>query len=227
MLYFEVDVILSYVATRYKATWRAVLLQNRKSVVRCRLFSGATTAGGPRPHHYRGCTITLRHTTLGRSPLDEWSARRRDLCLATRNTHKRQTFMPSAWFEPIIPASERPQTHALDSPTSRGRYNYCLSFSCTYSVRVTGLLRHLFLLLIFNSWLHTPRNGSAATRLLGMRVRISTGSWMSFVDVGFFLVEVSAMGLSLVQGGCTDCVCVHVSLIWWNNNHLHLKGVGK
>jgi hypothetical protein len=33
----------------------------------------------PRPHHCRGFTITLRHTTLGRTPLDEWSARRRDL----------------------------------------------------------------------------------------------------------------------------------------------------
>jgi hypothetical protein len=31
------------------------------------------------PRHYRGFTITLRHTTLGRTPLDEWSARRRDL----------------------------------------------------------------------------------------------------------------------------------------------------
>jgi hypothetical protein len=30
------------------------------------------------------------------------------------NTHTRQTSMPSAGFEPEIPASERPQTHALD-----------------------------------------------------------------------------------------------------------------
>ena len=33
--------------------------------------------------------ITLRHTTLGRTLLDEWSARRRDLYLTTRNTHNR------------------------------------------------------------------------------------------------------------------------------------------
>jgi hypothetical protein len=32
----------------------------------------------------------------------------------TDNTHKRQTSMPSEGFEPTIPASERPQTHALD-----------------------------------------------------------------------------------------------------------------
>ena len=37
---------------------------------------------------------TQRHTTVGRTPLDEWSARRRDLYLTTHNTHNRQTFMP-------------------------------------------------------------------------------------------------------------------------------------
>jgi hypothetical protein len=45
---------------------------------------------------FRGFTIThiFRHTTLGRTPLDEWSTRRRDLYLTTHNNHKRQTFMP-------------------------------------------------------------------------------------------------------------------------------------
>jgi hypothetical protein len=36
----------------------------------------------------------FRHTTVGRTPLDEWSARRRDLYLTTHNTHNRQTSMP-------------------------------------------------------------------------------------------------------------------------------------
>jgi hypothetical protein len=64
--------------------------------------------------HYRGFTVTLRHTTFGRTPLDEWSARRWDLYLTTHNTHNRRTSMPPAGFEPTIPASERPQTHALE-----------------------------------------------------------------------------------------------------------------
>jgi len=34
---------------------------------------------------------TQRHTTVGRTPLDEWSARRRDLYLTTHNTQNRQT----------------------------------------------------------------------------------------------------------------------------------------
>jgi hypothetical protein len=56
----------------------------------------------------------FRHTTFGRTALDEWSARCRDLYLTTHNTHKRQTSMPPTGSEPTIPASERPQTHALD-----------------------------------------------------------------------------------------------------------------
>jgi hypothetical protein len=56
----------------------------------------------------------LRHTTVGRTPLDEWPARRRDLYLTTHNTDNRQTSMPPVEFEPAIPVSERPKTHALD-----------------------------------------------------------------------------------------------------------------
>jgi hypothetical protein len=63
----------------------------------------------------RGFAIThFRHTTLGRTPLDEWSACHRDLYLTTHNTHKRQTSMSPAGFEPTIPANERLQTDALD-----------------------------------------------------------------------------------------------------------------
>jgi len=49
------------------------------------------------------------------SPLDGWSARLRELCLTKHNSHKRQTSMHSAGFEPAIPASERSQFDALDS----------------------------------------------------------------------------------------------------------------
>jgi hypothetical protein len=56
----------------------------------------------------------LRHTTVGRTPLDEGPARRRVLYLTTHNIHKRQTSIPPVGFEPTILASERPKTHALD-----------------------------------------------------------------------------------------------------------------
>jgi len=76
---------------------------------------GATAPSGPRPPHYRGFIITLRHTTLGRTPLDEWLVRSRDCYLTTHNTHKRQTSMTPAGFELTFTTRERPQTHALDS----------------------------------------------------------------------------------------------------------------
>ena len=57
---------------------------------------------------------TQRRTTVGRTPLDKWSARRRDLYLTTHNTHNRQTSMPPVGLEPTISAGERPQTYALD-----------------------------------------------------------------------------------------------------------------
>jgi hypothetical protein len=80
----------------------------------CLFLSWRNSPSGPRPPHYRGFTITLRHTTLGRTPLGEWSTRSTDLYLTKHHTHKRQTSMTPAGFEPTIPASERSQTNALD-----------------------------------------------------------------------------------------------------------------
>ena len=57
---------------------------------------------------------TQRYTTVGRTSLDEWSTRRRDLYLTTHNTHTRQTSMLPVGFEPTISVGDRPQTHALD-----------------------------------------------------------------------------------------------------------------
>ena len=57
---------------------------------------------------------TQQRTTVGRTPLDEWSARRRDLYLTPHNTHNKETSMAPVEFEPTISAGEQPQTHALD-----------------------------------------------------------------------------------------------------------------
>ena len=77
--------------------------------------------------------LHLNTHTLGRTPLDEWSARRRDLYLTTHSTHKRQPSMPLEGFEPAIPASERPQTHALDRAVTgicpRSAFIYFICFS--------------------------------------------------------------------------------------------------
>jgi hypothetical protein len=55
-----------------------------------------------------------QRSTVGRNPLDEWSARRRDLYLKTHDTHNRQISMPPMGLVPTISAGERPQTYALD-----------------------------------------------------------------------------------------------------------------
>ena len=56
---------------------------------------------------------TQRRSTVGRTPLDEWSARRRDRYLTTHDTHNRQISMPPVGFEPTISAGERPAAARL------------------------------------------------------------------------------------------------------------------
>ena len=71
---------------------------------------------------------TQLRTTVGRTPLDEWSARRRDLYLTTHNTHNRKTSMPPVGFEPTTSAGERLQTYALDrAATGTGKAKQCES----------------------------------------------------------------------------------------------------
>ena len=101
------------------SVWRASK-HLREGLFVCLFVLGATTSpytppSWPWPPHSRGfLDHTQRRTTVGRTPLDEWSARRRDLYLTTHNTHNRQTFMPPVRFEPTISAGQRPQTCALD-----------------------------------------------------------------------------------------------------------------
>ena len=88
---------------------------------------GTTAPSGPGPVHYQGFEITLWHVALSRTPLDEWSAWWRDLYLTA---HNRQTSMPLAGFKPAIPASEQPQTRALDrTATAICRHCVCLTFT--------------------------------------------------------------------------------------------------
>ena len=56
---------------------------------------------------------TQRRTTIGRTPLDEWSAHRRDHYLITHNTDNRQTSMPPV-VENTISEVERPRSYTLD-----------------------------------------------------------------------------------------------------------------
>jgi hypothetical protein len=80
--------------------------------------------------------ITLRHTTIGRNPLDERPVRRTDHYLTIYNTHKRQTSISPAGFEFTIPAREWPQTDALDradTGISKRQFHYLRQTTTTAS----------------------------------------------------------------------------------------------
>jgi hypothetical protein len=80
------------------------------------------------PHYGASQSHSVRHTTLGRNPVDEWSPRRRDLWQHT-TFNKRQTSKPPAGFEPTIPASERPQTYPLGcAVTGIGHFSVLCKF---------------------------------------------------------------------------------------------------
>ena len=74
-----------------------------RRVQRRNVWNKALVYGATAPHPQRARVFsssmlhdhTLRHTTLRRTPLDEWSARRRDLYLTKRHARNRQTSMAS------------------------------------------------------------------------------------------------------------------------------------
>jgi hypothetical protein len=74
---------------------------------------------GPGAPHCSDFTFTLRHTALGRTPLDEWSAQRRDLYLTTNNTQNRQDF-----YSPDGIRIRNPSKRADADPRLRRRGHY-------------------------------------------------------------------------------------------------------
>jgi len=118
MCYKLGSLVATHICIRTNLRFRSVVttlqIRTAAAIFALFFFTMWQCPSGSRPHHYRGFMITIRHTTLGRTPLDERSAQRRGLYLTTNKTHKRDTSMPPAGFEPTIPASERPQTHPFD-----------------------------------------------------------------------------------------------------------------
>jgi hypothetical protein len=97
-------------------------------------FRDATAHSGSMPPHCRSFMTTRSRTALG-----EWSGRNKDFCLKTHNTRKRHPF-PLAGFETAAPASERPQTYALDrAATGFGRISvYNRAIILLHISRVVG-----------------------------------------------------------------------------------------
>jgi hypothetical protein len=106
---------------------------------------------------------TQWHATVGRTPLDEGSARRRDLYLTTHNTHNGQPSMSPAGFEPTISAGDRPR--ALDrSAPGIGMFCYCCSILEKLKKTMKLATKRVCLSLSIRSrsteraWRKSPRN---------------------------------------------------------------------
>ena len=90
---------------------------------------------------------TQRRTTVGRTPMEEWTARRRDLYLTTHDTHNRKTSMPPVGFEPTTSAGERPQTHALGRAANGPAKRNCLPQPIS-GFKKDWSYHHLYILLL-------------------------------------------------------------------------------
>ena len=127
-----------------------------------------------------------------------------------------------------------PSKHFKLSSRTKTRFNFSLKFTisvtgghCDYSTLAPKLIgksvdscakpnmnehphKHVASIsaLCRSRWPRGLRRGSAAARLLGMRVRIPPGAWMSVVSVVCCQVEVPATGRSLVQRESYRVWCV-------------------
>ena len=87
----------------------------------------------------------------------------------------------------------------------------CISYSAslvTFTFGTTGIC--------LSGWPRRLMRGSAVACLLGWRVRIPPGAWMSVLSVVWFHVDVSATDWSLVQRSPTKCVCLCVCVCVWS-----------
>jgi hypothetical protein len=97
-----------------------------------------------------------RRTTVGMTPLDEWSARRRDLYLTTHNTTDRHP-CPPPWvgFEPTVSPRDRPQTYTLDLVATRtgSLTTWSGIWQCTYtSTNIYGFRNRIHVTLLMKCW---------------------------------------------------------------------------
>jgi hypothetical protein len=102
------------------------------------IFFGCASHRGLWPPRFtRFLDHTQRRATVGRTPLDEWSARRRDLYLTTHTADKHPC--------PLWDSNPRPQQASGRRPTSLGPatdYRYCdkiRNYTPAYTLTFSGL----------------------------------------------------------------------------------------
>jgi hypothetical protein len=104
---------------------------------------------------------TQRRITVGKTPLDKWSARRRDHYLTTHNTHNRQISIPSVGFKPAISGTSTKVSDTLVNKANlvHNFFSMFISFlymfwatMCLSSGEITVFMQH-FVLVILYEWL--------------------------------------------------------------------------
>ena len=96
-------------------------------------------ASGPGSPHCRGFMIILRHTTVGRTTLNDQPDAENSTCQHTTRTIDRQTDMPPDGFELVISASEKQHTVHLDcTATGIGTEIYTSQKTQFLSIRKTN-----------------------------------------------------------------------------------------
>ena len=104
---------------------------------------------------------TQRRTTVGRTPLDEWSARRRDLYLTRDDTHNRKISMPPVGFDPTISAADHSSRGVLPTVLRRCVWSRNIKNRCSmyiYDISSLSVNDLTLFLLTWRKW--TPDNAS-------------------------------------------------------------------
>jgi hypothetical protein len=139
-LYFAPMKHISFSTYFWRKTWRLSTELSKGSDCTTVLLFTFFVSVVQQPQWGPDCLIvevSMSHThththTVGRSPPDEWSARRRGRYL--HNKHKKRISMPSAGFEPAVPAVRRLQTCALDrTATGVGRLHISVILFSTFN----------------------------------------------------------------------------------------------
>ena len=105
-----------------------------------------------------------RRITVGRTPLEEWSARRRDIYLKAHNTHNRQTSMPPVGLEPAISAGWSLQHGHYSNPTAPN-FQHTTNWEKKTEVVIQQHSRRILMMDILMSetcWVHKKWNKIAS-----------------------------------------------------------------
>ena len=103
------------------------------------------------------------HHTLGRTPLDEWSARCKDLYLTTHNTIARERFHAPGGILPHKPSKRAAADRRLRPRSQNGQ----LLTNNNFKYRIlTQANSQLMLLTVAGIWSHRQKNGKSTVLIV-------------------------------------------------------------